>query len=118
LDNEVLTRMAPEQLDALADRAWRRRKRTAPDIPAGTPPPRYGALLRIRTATPEAGRHALEQIFDVHLKRWRFGGALRESDGTQTLEYAVQLKRNGSLEGLLTALRARGAPDVLEAKVV
>jgi hypothetical protein len=118
LDTQVLAEMAPEQLDALADRAWRRRKRTSPDIPAGTPPPRYGALLRIRTAAPEDERHELEQIFEVHLKRWRFGGHLREPDGTQVLEYAVQLKRNASLEGLLTALRARGAPHVLEAKVI
>jgi hypothetical protein len=118
LDTQVLAQMAPEQLDALADRAWRRRKRASPDIPAGTPPPRYGALLRVRTATPEDGRHELEQIFEVHLKRWRFGGALREPDGTQVLEYAIQLKRNTSLEGLLTALHARGAPHVIDAKVV
>jgi hypothetical protein len=118
LDSQVLAEMAPEQLDALADRAWRRRKRTAPDIPAGTPPPRYGALLRIRTADSDDARHELEQIFDVHLKRWRFGGALREDDGTRVLEYAIQLKRNGSLEALLTALRARGAPHVIDAQVV
>jgi hypothetical protein len=118
LDTQVLAEMAPEQLDALADRAWRRRKRNAPDIPGGTPPPRYGALLRIRTAASEDGRHELEQIFDVHLKRWRFGGVLRESDGTRILEYAIQLKRNASLEGLLTALRARGAPHVIEANVL
>jgi hypothetical protein len=118
LDNQVLAAMAPEQLDALADRAWRRRKRNAPDIPKSTPPPRYGALLRVRTASPEDARHTVEQIFDVHLKRWRFGGSLREPDGTQVLEYAVQLKRTASLEGLLTALRARGAPDVIEAQVV
>jgi hypothetical protein len=118
LDSQVLAEMAPEQLDALADRAWRRRKRTAPDLPLTTPPPRYGALLRIRTSTPDDTRHEVEQLFDAHLKRWRFGGTLRESDGTQILEYYVRLKRNASLEGLLTALRARGAPQVIEADVV
>jgi hypothetical protein len=118
LDSQVLAQMAPEQLDALADRAWRRRKRTAPDLPLTTPPPRYGALLRIRTAAAEDARHEVEQLFDAHLKRWRFGGVLRENDGTQILEYAVQLKRNASLEGLLTTLRARGAPHVIEAHVV
>jgi Domain of unknown function (DUF4956) len=118
LDSQVLAEMAPEQLDALADRAWRRRKRTAPDLPLATPPPRYGALLRIRTSVAEDARHEVEQLFDPHLRRWRFGGVLRENDGTQVLEYAVQLKRNASLEGLLTALRARGAPHVIEAHVV
>jgi hypothetical protein len=110
--------MAPEQLDALADRAWRRRKRTAPDLPLATPPPRYGAMLRIRTTMPDEARHEVEQLFDAHLKRWRFGGTLRESDGTKVIEYAIQLKRNASLEGLLTTLRARGAPHVLEAHIV
>jgi hypothetical protein len=118
LDTQVLAQMAPEQLDALADRAWRRRKRTAPDLPLATPPPRYGALLRIRTSAPDEARHEVEQLFDAHLKRWRFGGILREHDGTQILEYAVQLKRNASLEGLLTTLRARGAPHVIEAHIV
>lgn len=118
LDSQVLAQMAPEQLDALADRAWRRRKRAAPDLPVGTPPPRYGALLRVRTSVPEESRREIEQLFDAHLKRWRFGGTLRENDGTQVLEYAVQLKRNASLEGLLTSLRARGAPHVIEAHIV
>jgi lysylphosphatidylglycerol synthetase-like protein (DUF2156 family) len=118
LDSQVLSAMPPEQLDAIADRAWRRRKRAAPDLPIGTPPPRYGALLRIRTETPDEARHEVEQLFDAHLKRWRFGGTLRENDGTQILEYYVQLKRNASLEGLLTTLRARGAPHVIEAHVV
>jgi hypothetical protein len=118
LDSEVLAAMPPEQLDAISDRAWRRRKRTAPDLPIGTPPPRYGALLRVRTSTPEDARREVEQLFEAHLKRWRFGGTLREDDGTQILEYAVQLKRNASLEGLLTSLRARGAPHVIEAHIV
>jgi uncharacterized protein DUF4956 len=118
LDSTVLSAMPPEQLDAIADRAWRRRKRAAPDLPVGTPPPRYGALLRIRTSTPDEARHEVEQLFDAHLKRWRFGGTLREDDGSQILEYYVQLKRSASLEGLLTTLRARGAPHVIEAHVV
>ena len=118
LDSQVLAAMAPEQLDALADRAWRRHKRTAGDLPLTTPPPRYGAMLRIRTATPEEARHEVEQLFDAHLKRWRFGGTLQENDGTQVIEYAIQLKRNASLEGLLTSLRARGAPHVIEAHIV
>lgn len=118
LDSQVLAAMAPEQLDALADRAWRRRKRTAGDLPLTTPPPRYGAMLRVRTASSDEARHEIEQLFDAHLKRWRFGGTLRENDGTHVIEYAIQLKRNASLEGLLTALRARGAPHVLEANIV
>jgi Domain of unknown function (DUF4956) len=118
LDSQVLAAMAPEQLDALADRAWRRRKRTAPDLPLATPPPRYGALLRIRTAMPDEARHEVEQLFDAHLKRWRFGGTLREKDGTKVIEYAIQLKRDASLEGLLTTLRARGAPHVIDASIV
>jgi hypothetical protein len=117
LDNQILAQMAPEQLDALADRAWRRRKRGSPDIPQDTPPPRYGALLRVRTGAPEDGRHEVEQLFEAHLKRWRFMGVLHEDDGTHVLEYAVQLKRNASPEGLLTSLRARGAPHVIEANV-
>jgi hypothetical protein len=49
LDDEVLKDLAPEQLEALADRAWRRRKRNAPDA-ADDERPDYTHMLRIFTS--------------------------------------------------------------------
>jgi hypothetical protein len=94
MDDEVFKSLAPDQLEAIADRAWRRRKRNAPDLAdddhAATHE-EYSALLRIRTASPDKLRDAIEVEFPNLFKRWRFGDVLHEPDGLHTVEYAVEL---------------------------
>jgi hypothetical protein len=118
MDDEILSDLAPEQLDALADRAYRRRRQVSPDIPAATATQQYGAILRIRTGEPEGVRLVAESIFEPHLKRWRYGGSRQEDDGTRTIEYAVQLRRSSSPDALLTALRAQGPPNVISVEML
>jgi hypothetical protein len=90
LDEEVLKAMSPEQLDALADRAWRRRKRYAEDGEAEEQP-QFDRLLRIRTRDPEAIRALVPDVLRDTTARWRFGGVIHEADGTHIVEYGVQL---------------------------
>jgi hypothetical protein len=118
MDDEILSDMAPEQLEAIADRAYRRRKQVSPDLPVAQSSQQYGAILRIRTAEPEGVRVVAESIFEPHLKRWRYGGSRQENDGTRTIEYAIQLRRTSTPESLLTALRAQGAPNVISAEMI
>jgi hypothetical protein len=113
LDNEILKSMSPEQLDAVADRAWRRRRRSAPDWGDGERPD-FNALLRVRTAQVDRAREAVEPVLGEQLKRWRFGGVVHEEDGTHVVEYGVQLKKSMTRDALLEALRSRGAPHVLD----
>ncbi len=95
MDEEVFKSLAPDQLEAIADRAWRRRKRNAPDLAddddRGAPADDYHTLLRIRTASPDALREVIEPEFANLFKRWRFGDVLHESDGLHTVEYSVEL---------------------------
>ncbi len=109
--------MSPEQLDALADRAWRRRRRNAPDLPTAPPPSRDDVLLRVRTATVEEARRALEPALGQQLKRWRYGGVVHEDDGTHVLEYVVQLRRSVPADVVRDALRAQGAPHVTDVQL-
>ncbi|HUF28461.1 MAG TPA: DUF4956 domain-containing protein [Gemmatimonadaceae bacterium] len=104
LDAEVLREMSPEQLDALVDRAWRRRRSYAPERTAERP--RYDALLRIRCAAPEATRQAVESILETHCKRWRYGGAIHAEDGIDVIEYVIQLRKGRTREALQEDLRA------------
>ncbi|MFN2397871.1 MAG: DUF4956 domain-containing protein [Gemmatimonadaceae bacterium] len=116
VDNEILKDMAPEQLEALADRAWRRRKRNDPDASPDSGP-KFDTLLRVRTAGVNSAREAVEPILEQHAKRWRFGGVVHEDDGSHTVEYGVQLRRGTGSEPLIASLRERGAPDVIEVEI-
>ncbi|MDA1081134.1 MAG: DUF4956 domain-containing protein [Gemmatimonadetes bacterium] len=88
LDEEVLAEMAPEQLEALAQRAWRQQKRSSADMSdEARPLPQY--LLRIRCTEFDATRTACEAHFDGLFGRWKYVGKSKESDGSRVLEYAV-----------------------------
>jgi len=115
IDNEVFEEMSAEQLNALADRAWRRARRNNPEAP--DPEGRREALLQVRTHDVSGARRAIEPLLDEQLKRWRFGGVLHEPDGVEVLEYTVLLRKGGSPDELLDALRSAAAADVLGAKL-
>lgn len=88
LDEEVLAEMAPEQLEALAQRAWRQRKRAGQELGDDqTALSEY--LLRIRCTDLDAARTACEAQFAGLFARWKYVGKSKESDGTRTLEYSV-----------------------------
>jgi hypothetical protein len=107
LDNEILENMTPEQLEMTADRAWRRHRRLRTDEPEDEEMQRRDVLLRLRTYDPDASRIAVEETFDEFLKKWRYGGVLKEQDGTSVIEYAVQLKKTARSDELLDALNSK-----------
>jgi hypothetical protein len=90
MDEEVLKSMSPEQLDALADRAWRRRKRQAPELDADEAP-QLDHLLRIRTRDPDAVRAVAPDILRDTTRRWRYGGVVHEDDGMHVVEFGIAL---------------------------
>lgn len=91
MDDEVFKSLAPDQLEAIADRAWRRRKRNAPELADGESEERrpHAVLLRLRTAAPDELRTAVEPHFGDLFSRWRFGDIVHEPDGMHVVEYAV-----------------------------
>jgi hypothetical protein len=114
IDQEIFQDMTAEQLEAVADRAWRRRRRNDPEAPDMEG--KKESLLRIRTYDVDGSRHALEPLLDTMLKKWRYGGVVHESDGTHVVEYTVQLKKTKSADDLLEALRSEGGPHVIGAE--
>jgi hypothetical protein len=93
LDDEILADLAPEQLEALADRAWRRRKRNAPDA-AEDERPDYTHMLRIHTTDPEATKIACERCFNDLFVRWKYMGKAKTGDGLKIVEYGVAMHEN------------------------
>lgn len=94
VDNELFQNMTPQQLDLVADRAWRRKRRMQADGAVDDDEAqKRDVLLRIRTADTDAARIVCEASFEEFLKKWRLGGVVHEQDGTHFVEYAVTLKK-------------------------
>ena len=95
IDDELLKQMSPEQLEALSDRAWRRRKRNDPDLAdeedgVSAPRPQFERMLRIKAVDVARARDLCEPKFDTLFSDWRFFGTVLEND-VRVLEYGVNL---------------------------
>ena len=115
VDNELFDQMTPQQLDMVADRAWRRRRRMETDEANDEEAQKRDVLLRIKTKNTDAARIACEQSFEEFLKKWRLGGVVHETDGTHYVEYAVQMKKNMRTVDLLDELQKKD--EVIEAEI-
>ena len=115
MDEQVFQEMTAEQLQAVADRAWRRARRNDPQAPDREG--RRESLLRVRTATVAEARRVVEPALDARVKKWRYGGVVHEPDGTHVVEYVVLLRREEPPESLLAALRGELAPHVVDAEL-
>jgi Domain of unknown function (DUF4956) len=94
MDDEVLKSMSSEQLEALADRAWRRRKRNDPDLAddemVTEERPRYERMLRLRAVDVDRARALVEPKFGSLFKHWKYLGSVKEND-LRVLEYGVTM---------------------------
>ena len=115
LDNELFDKMTPQQLDLVADRAWRRRRRMETDEASDEEAQKRDVLLRVKTKDTDGARIAIEQSFEEFLKKWRLGGVVHEPDGTHFVEYAVQLKKNMRAVDFLDELQKKD--QVIEAEI-
>ena len=115
MDDEIFKGMSPEQLEAISDRAWRRRKRQAPEIEAGETreKPDFAMLLRLRTSHPEDLRKFVEPCFQDLFIRWSFGDVLHEDDGLHVVEYAVDFAETVTPGVVSDTLRAAAGPRIV-----
>jgi hypothetical protein len=111
LDDEVLRELAPEQLEALADRAWKRRKRHVAEDDAAAKPG-FTHLLRLRTLDVDACRSAAEPAFGSLFAKWKYMGKTKEEDGMKMLEYGVTPHDTVTIGVVSDALRAIPAAGV------
>ena len=81
--------LASDQLEAIADRAWRRRKRQAAEL-GDEARPLADYMLRIRCTDVDAAKTGCEVQFGGLFTRWKYLGKTKEPDGTKVIEYSVQ----------------------------
>jgi hypothetical protein len=114
IDDEVFRNMTREQLEGVAERAWRR----AHDSGGDTSDSDGETRIRVRTSDVAAMRRNLEPRLESHVKGWRLTGLAPKPDGSEVAEYAVTMKKKSTPEDLLTLVRAAGAPHITEAELV
>lgn len=114
MDDEVLKNMTTEQLEGLAERAWRRAK--ANNMTAEMPVVVEERTLRLATSNANALRRVLEPRLSEFTKTWRFGGMQTGEDVTM-LEYRVQLRKRTGPDELLSLVRAAGASQLTSAEL-
>lgn len=106
LDDQILKSLTPDQLDAVAERARRRRR-------DGESKPKPARRLELRVnGRVEDARRAAESVLEESTKRWEFVRATRDPAGGDVLEYRVRLRKSVPAETLIRNLRADAAPQV------
>lgn len=115
MDDEIFKEMSPEQLEAIADRAMRRRKRQAPDLDDDQKNQKadYAVLLRLRTASPDEVRKLVEPHFPELFARWHFGDILHEDDGMHVVEYSVDFADTVTPGVVSDTLRGAAGPHIV-----
>jgi hypothetical protein len=112
IDDEVFRNMTREQLEGVAERAWKRANATDDDEPSTSEPLR----LRITTNDQASMRRAVEVRLQEYTKLWRVG-AIEQDDLVTVVEYHVQLRKKTSPDELLTLVRTAGSTFVTDAEL-
>jgi len=111
IDNELFQDMTREQLQGVAERAWRRAQSTDDETAVDE------KRLRVRTRDVDAMRRAVEPRLSEHTKLWR-PGPVTGHDDVDVVEYVVQLRKKSSPDDLVALVRAAGSVAVLEAELL
>jgi hypothetical protein len=112
IDDEVFRNMTRDQLEGVAQRAWRRAQQQGAE-----PTEAEETRVRVRTRDLVAMRSRVEPRLTEFVKTWRIG-AISEAEGVHLAEYHVQLKKKSTTEDLLALLRASGSEQIITAELL
>jgi hypothetical protein len=113
IDDEVFQNMTREQLEGVAQRAWKRAQASQED--AGAMPEEI--RVRIQTRDANALRRAIEPRLTEHVKSWH-EASVASANGVDTVDYQVHLKKKASSDDLLALLRASCSEHILELELL
>ncbi len=114
IDDEVFRNMTREQLEGVAERAWKRANAAGDEETA--PAAVTDARLRIVTSDVAALRRGVEPRLQDFVKQWRFGSVTPSAEG-DVVEYVLQLRKKSSPDDLLALVRAAGSQYVLDVEL-
>jgi hypothetical protein len=111
IDSMLLKSMTPEQLEVLADRAHKRRRRMSDDIGLSATGelklPKFDGTLRLISQGGDFDqvRQPVEQVLASQAKFWQFEAVTHADQGRQALLYKVRFKKSVPGPLLLEAVR-------------
>ena len=115
IDDEVLQNMTAEQLEGLAQRAWRRARENDPE--GEERGDKNESRIRIRIRNAILTRPVLEARLDDSTKKWHVEAESVGEDGTTLIDYVVMPKKKSGPNDLLALLRAAGGRDVIDSEL-
>ncbi|MEO8337299.1 MAG: DUF4956 domain-containing protein, partial [bacterium] len=110
IDDEVFRNMTRDQLEGVAERAWRRARANDEGEAGGDE-----SCLRLRTNDLDTLRSVVEPKLQDYAKQWRFS-RITTVDGVDAIEYFVQIRKKTPPEELLSLIRAAGSSVVIDAE--
>ena len=111
LDNEVFKNMSAEQLEGVAERAWKRAREDG----KGDGP--RDIRLRIRARDVEQVRETFEPLIDEHAKKWHASEVSIDAGGIEKIDYFVELKKKSDPEELLSLAETAIGSNLVEARL-
>ncbi|MEO7501653.1 MAG: DUF4956 domain-containing protein [Gemmatimonadaceae bacterium] len=111
LDSEVFKNMSPEQLEGVAERAWKRAREDG----KGDGP--RDIRLRIRARDVEQVRETFEPLIDEHAKKWHASEVSIDAGGIEKIDYFVELKKKSDPEELLSLAETAIGANLVEARL-
>ncbi len=115
IDDEVLQNMTAEQLEGLAQRAWRRARENDPEGEERNDKVERHIRIRLRNAI--LTRPVLEARLDDATKTWRVQAESVSEDGTTLIDYVFMPKKKSGPNELLALLRAAGGQDLVDSEL-
>ena len=115
IDDEVFKNMSREQLEGVAERAWRRAHGDLDSSSSKTPAAEM--RLRVRTTDVERMRHVVDPLLDDYAKEWEASDVTIDAKGILTIEYVMEPKKSTDPETLLALVRAACGDDLVEAEL-
>lgn len=115
IDAEVLRNMTKDQLEGVAQRAWKRARNSDGEPEAGD----AGAEVRfrLRTRDIELTRELVEAQFEEYAKVWELEEFWDEADGTGIIDYVVELKKKTHPDDLVAVARAVSGEELVGAEI-
>jgi hypothetical protein len=110
MEDEVLSEMTSEQLEGIAQRAWRRAREHSPD--------KVECRIRVRITEAIMIRPVLEARLDDMAKKWELAAVSESGDGITVIDYVVLPKKKSGPEELLALLRLAGGKHMVEAELL
>jgi hypothetical protein len=115
IDDEVFKNMSREQLEGVAERAWRRAHGDLDSSGSKTQTPE--TRLRVRTLDVERMRKVVDPLLDDYAKDWEAGDVSIDGQGILTIEYVLEPKKSTDPETLLSLVRVACGDDLVAAEL-